>query len=343
MPTIHRPRRGSLAFSPRKRAKSEVPRTRSWTTGGDKAGMGGFAGYKAGMTHVIMIDDRPKSLTEGMEISVPVTVVETPPMNIAALRVYENYNGGLRAAGEIWAEELDKDLTRAICVPKSQRGTSSNDIGNLIDRATEIRIIAHTRPRLITGVPKKKPDLMEVMITGGTIPEQFEFARDLLGTQVPISSVFGLGEMTDVSAVTKGKGTQGPVKRWGIMLQKRKHSRGGKLRHIGNLGPWKPSRVRWTVPLMGQTGYHQRTEFNKRILAIGTDGGEITPAGGFPDYGVVRNDYILIKGSIPGPLKRLVRIRRAVRPKYTTMGEPEILYTSLESKQGLRSTAGEKL
>ena len=58
--------------------------------------MAGFAGYKAGMTHVMMIDDRPRSLTEGMEISVPVTVLEVPPMNVVAVRAYENYNGGLR-------------------------------------------------------------------------------------------------------------------------------------------------------------------------------------------------------------------------------------------------------
>jgi large subunit ribosomal protein L3 len=64
MATIHRPRRGSLSYSPRKRAKSEVPRIRSWPEE-DKARMAGFAGYKAGMTHVMMIDDRPKSLTEG--------------------------------------------------------------------------------------------------------------------------------------------------------------------------------------------------------------------------------------------------------------------------------------
>jgi len=103
MATIHRPRRGSLAYSPRKRAKSEVPRIRSWLEE-DKARIAGFAGYKAGMTHVMMIDDRPRSLTEGMEISTPVTVLEVPPMNVVAVRAYESYNGGLRPAGELWGE-----------------------------------------------------------------------------------------------------------------------------------------------------------------------------------------------------------------------------------------------
>ncbi|MHC1631370.1 MAG: 50S ribosomal protein L3 [Methanotrichaceae archaeon] len=334
MADIHRPRRGSLAFSPRKRAKSQIPRTRSWAAGDDKSRMGGFAGYKAGMTHIMMVDDKPNSLTEGMEISVPVTVLETPPINIAALRVYEKYNGGVRVAGETWAEKLDPILARSMIVPKNKKGQSLEDIKAQVDKTEEVRLIAHTNPAHLTGVPKKKPDLMEIQVNGGSVADQFEQAKGLLGTQVPVSSVFEVGETVDVSAITKSKGIQGPVKRWGTALQKRKHSRGGKLRHIGNLGPWHPHRVRWTVPLMGQTGYHQRTEFNKRILAMGSEAEKVTPDGGFLGYGVVRGEYVLIKGSVPGPSKRLVRMRRAIRPKDTTVKIPEILYTSTDSKQG---------
>lgn len=335
MATIHRPRRGSLAFSPRKRAKSQVPRTRYWAAGEDKARMDGFAGYKAGMTHLIMIDDKPNSLTEGMEISVPVTILETPPLGIAALRVYEKYNGGMRAAGEAWSEKLDPYLARSITVPKNKRGGSLDEIGARIEDMEELRLIAYTNPKLLTGVPKKNPDLMEIQVNGGSLQEQFDVARGLLGSQVPISSVFGVGSIIDVSAITTGKGVQGPVKRWGINLQKRKHSRGGKRRHIGNLGPWHPHHVRWTVPLLGQMGYHQRTEYNKRILAIGSDGGEITPDGGFPGYGIVRGEYAIVSGSVPGPSKRLIRIRNAVRPKDAEAKTPQILYVSKESKQGL--------
>jgi len=297
--------------------------------------MDGFAGYKAGMTHLIMIDDKPNSLTEGMEISVPVTILETPPLGIAALRVYEKYNGGMRAAGEAWSEKLDPYLARSITVPNNKRGGSLDEIGARIEDMEELRLIAYTNPKLLTGVPKKNPDLMEIQVNGGSLQEQFDVARGLLGSQVPISSVFGIGSIIDVSAITKGKGTQGPVKRWGINLQKRKHSRGGKRRHIGNLGPWHPHHVRWTVPLMGQMGYHQRTEYNKRILAMGSDGVEITPDGGFPGYGVIRGEYAIVSGSVPGPTKRLVRIRNAVRPKDAEAKTPQVLYVSKESKQGL--------
>jgi len=153
MAKIHRPRRGSLAYSPRKRAKSEVPRIRSWLEE-DKARMAGFAGYKAGMTHVMMIDDRPRSLTEGMEISVPVTVLEVPPMNVVAVRAYENYNGGLRPAGEAWAENLSPNLDRALTVPKKTRGLSLGDLKALGEEIADIRVLAHTNPILISGVPK---------------------------------------------------------------------------------------------------------------------------------------------------------------------------------------------
>jgi len=335
MAHIHRPRRGSLAFSPRKRAKSEVPRIRSWTEGGDKARIAGFAGYKAGMTHVMMVDDRPRSLTEGMEISIPVTVLEVPPMSIAAIRAYEKYNGGLRPAGEAWAENLSPDLVRAITVPKKTRGSSMDELSSIIESIVDVRAVAHTNPRLITGVPKKKPELMEIPLTGGSISDRLEAAKGLLGQQVPITSTFELGEFLDISGVTKGKGTQGPVRRWGIAIQKRKHARTGKMRHVGNLGPWHPSHISWRVPQLGQMGYHQRTEFNKRLMAIGTDGAEITPEGGFPGYGVVRNQYVLIKGSLPGPIKRLVRMRKAVRPGDYVVKAPELLYVSKESKQGL--------
>ena len=68
---------------------------------------------------------------------------------------------------------------------------------------------------------------------------------------------------------------------------------------------------------------------------MGKDGKNVTPEGGFLNYGIVRNDYVIIKGSVPGPVKRLVRMRPAIRPKAQAKGQaPEITYISLESKQG---------
>lgn len=337
MPRTHRPRRGSLAYSPRKRAKTQVPRIQAWPEQAEPK-LQSFAGYKAGMAHVLMVDDRPNSVTEGMEISVPVTVVEAPSMRVAAIRAYKDSPYGKKIIAEAWAEEQDEELNRVTRVPRNYDAEAALEkVENAVEDADEVRVITYTQPKLVSGVPKKKPDVMESALGGGTPAEQLEYAKGLLGKEVSISDVFDAGKLVDVAAITKGKGTQGPVKRWGTQLQKRKHSRGGKLRHIGNLGPWNPSHISWRVPQMGQTGYHQRTEFNKRILKIGANGEEITPKGGFVNYGEVRNDFVLIKGSLPGPTKRLVRMRPALRPKELPEGEPQIVHVSTRSQQGART------
>ena len=339
MPTIHRPRRGSLAYSPRKKAKKEVTRIRSWSDQGSVPKVQGFAGYKVGMTHVVLIDNKPKSLTEGMEISVPVTVVESPGMRVLGMRAYTRANRGLSILGEIWSDSFDSALEKKLRVIKNKDQSSGIEkIEHAISEGNveEIRLIMYTLPKQVSGIPSKVPDVMENRISGSEMQAIYDYGIGFLGKELDIGSIFQEGSMIDVSAITKGKGTQGPVKRWGISLQKRKHSRGGKLRHIGNLGPWHPARVRWTVPQMGQTGYHQRTEFNKQVLKIGNNGEDITPDGGFLHYGEIRNDYLLIKGSIPGPSKRLIRMTDAIRPKKALEGitVPKIIYTNQASKQG---------
>lgn len=331
----HRPRRGSIAYSPRVRARCEIPRVRAWPLQ-KQPKLLGFAGYKAGMTHIIMTDDIPNSLTSGMEISVPVTIMEAPPMRVAAIRVYNNTTYGANAIAEVWTTELDKELNRAMTVPKKHDlPTALAKIEHLIKDgvAKDLRVIMYTLPEKVTGIPKKKPEIMENNIGGTDLKARFEYAKTLLGKSVSISDVFNNGDIIDVLAITIGKGLQGPVKRWGIQIQKSKHSRAGSVREIGTLGPWHPSHVNWRVPQLGQTGYHQRTEFNKRIMQIGKDGKAVTSEGGFLNYGVIRNDYIIIKGSVPGPIKRLVRLRPAIRST-KQQHVSEITYLSLESKQG---------
>ena len=75
MPNRHHPRRGSMGFSPRKRAKAETPHIKSWPEGFDKPKIQGFLGYKAGMTHAHIVDYRPTSTTSGREVVMPVSVV----------------------------------------------------------------------------------------------------------------------------------------------------------------------------------------------------------------------------------------------------------------------------
>ena len=327
-----RPRRGSLAFSPRKRAKDVIPRIRSWPNYEGEPKLLGFAGYKAGMTHVIMIDDRKNSPTYGEEIVVPVTVLECPPMRVAGIRVYKNTMYGLQIAKEVWTTELDEHLSRRLPLPK-KINTDVESLKELEDIA-EVRLITYTQPYLITGVPSKTPDVMEYKVGGSDINAVLDYAVSKLGKEIRVSEVFQEGVFIDVIAITKGKGFQGPVKRWGVITLDAKHARSSKHRRVGTLGPWTPHRVRWTVPQAGQMGFHQRTEYNKRVIKIGENGEEITPEGGFVRYGVIRSDYVLVSGSVPGPVKRLIRMRDAIRPPEEVYEGINIVYISTKSKQG---------
>lgn len=311
-----RPRKGSLGFSPRKRAASQVPRFRSFPRG-DEAGLQGFVGYKAGMTHAIVVDDRPNSPTEGMEVQKPVTVLETPPLSVVSIRGYDEKHDGLAVITDV----SDGD----------EEGLS--DLRDAVPRVERVSLTVEVDPSGVTGVPKKGRDAVEFPVSGDA-SDALDYSEEVLGEEVSFGDLFTAGEQVDVTAVTKGKGTEGPVKRWGVKVQDRKAQRKGKGRHIGNLGPWHPTRVRWQVPQAGQTGYHNRTELNKRILDFGDDPGDVNPDGGFSRYGLVRGDYVLLEGSVPGPVKRMVGMRKPLRPK-DLPEDPTVTAVSTGSKQGV--------
>lgn len=310
MSNIRRPRKGSKAFSPRKRAQRQFPRLDAWPEISEGPRVQGFAGYKAGMTHAFLVDYRPTSNTSGQEVQIPVTVLEVPPMRVAAVRFYENTRYGLRTVGEVWSDDVDESLSRLLPIPKNYDSSKAWEKFNGTD-IEDVRLLAYTQPTLVKGVPKKMPEMMELRIGGGTIAARIDYAKSLLGKDIKITDFIKEGLMIDIAAVTKGKGFQGATKRWGVKLLSHKNSKHRRM--IGTLGPKRPGYVRPTVPQAGQVGYHQRTEFNKRVLKIGDNGSDVTPKGGFLHYGEVTNPYVLIHGSVPGPTKRLIRLRDPIR------------------------------
>jgi large subunit ribosomal protein L3 len=331
MPDIHHPKRGSKGYSPRKRAKSSIPRFKSWPEREGEPKIQGFAGYKAGMTHAFIVDYRPTSTTSKQEVRVPVTVIEVPPMRVAAVRVYEQTPYGLKTRCEVWAQKVEKELAQRLPIPKKY---DTKESWKKIDKKNvdDVRVLIYTQPKIVVGIPKKTPEIMEVRIGGGTIEERIRYAKKILGKQVKVTDFTDEGQMVDVASITKGKGFQGHVKRWGVKLLTHKNSKHRRM--VGTLGPWNPHYVHRNVPQAGQVGFHQRTEYNKRVLKIGENGEEITPNGGFVRYGIVKNQYIVMHGSIPGPAKRLVRLRDSVRFHGVSVEKPEITYISTESNQG---------
>ncbi|MEM5821168.1 MAG: 50S ribosomal protein L3 [Candidatus Aenigmatarchaeota archaeon] len=307
-----KPLAGSRAFWPRKRAKRIYPVIKTYPQY-DKAIPLAFAGYKAGMVHVIELRKRKvlkKEIEE--EYFVPATVIEVPPLKVIGIRLYELTNKGYKSILDIYAkdEDVPKQIKRKITTFKSNYDEAIKKLEVVKSKVKKVRIIVCTQPWL-AGIRKKKPEVFEIEI-GGKVEDALNYALSVLGKEIRASEIFKEGQFVDVIAVTKGKGTAGPVKRFGVKEQRHKATQ--RVRHVGSLGSQGVGRVLpGKIPMQGQLGYQRRTEHNKRILKISSNGNEINPKGGFSHYGLVRSDYILIQGSVPGPKKRLVMIRFAIR------------------------------
>ncbi|MEA3430967.1 MAG: 50S ribosomal protein L3 [Nanoarchaeota archaeon] len=318
------PRHGSMQFWPRKRSKRAYARVRSWPEVKEVKALA-FGGYKVGMTHVIVTDNRPNAITKGQDIRYPVTIIECPPIKVASIRFYEKVLNRSRVLTEVFAEKIDKELERKIIKPKK--------INKKIEDVTkfdDIRLLVYTQPKL-TGI-KKKPEIFEIAL-GGTKEEKLAYAKEKLGKEINIDEVFKEGELVDAHAITKGKGVQGPVKRFGVAI--RHHKSEKTKRGPGSLGGWKgQGHIMYRVAFAGKMGFHLRTHYNNWLLKISNKVEEINPKGGFIRYGFVKNPYILIKGSIQGPAKRIITLTAPMRSNKKVPNQaPTIQYTSLESKQ----------
>lgn len=311
-----------MQFWPRVTSRYIYSRIRNWPTCKEAKPLG-FAGYKVGMTHLLITDNRPHSLTKGTEIFCPATIVECPPLKTAAIRFYKNTQNGLKLNDQLFSDILDKELQRKITtIKKKKEETREFDL---------IRLLCYTQPKL-TGIGKKKPEIFEIGI-GGNKEQQLAYAKEKLGKEINVSEAFKEGQLLDIHSLTKGKGFQGPVRRFGVQL--RHHKSEKSRRNPGSLGAWNAQgHIMWRVAHAGKTGNYLRTEYNKQLIKIGSNSNEINVKGGFLNYGIVKNTHILVKGSVAGAQKRLIRLTDAIRPKQYLTEAPPIVYVSTESKQG---------
>ncbi|MBT7062984.1 50S ribosomal protein L3 [Candidatus Woesearchaeota archaeon] len=327
-----RPRRGSLQFWHRKKASRIYARVRSQPKF-NEVKLAGFSGYKAGMTQVFYVDTHPTSPTKGEELCVPATIIECPPVKAIGLRLYKKSLSSLSAFLDVFSDNFDMDLKRKITLPKKKTEQQKiKEAEEKLEQAVDIKILVQTQPRQ-AGFGKKRPELFEIAIGGEDVKAKFDYAKALLGKEIKVSEILTSGVYYDVHAVTTGKGYQGVIKRFGVRKKFHKSEKG--VRRIGTLGPFTGAKTH-TVPHPGQMGFHTRTEYNKQVLLISNPKDqEINPNGGIVNYGLVKSDYLLFAGSIPGPKKRLIRITPTIRTKAKQIPQaPELQLISLRSQQG---------
>jgi large subunit ribosomal protein L3 len=323
------PRRGSLAFRPRSRAKSFVPSVRKWPRIHDgNPSLAGFPGFKAGTIHAITVDDREKTPNFGKALFNPATVVAVPPATIAGVRLYSHRDGQDWALGEVYSKELPKGV---VLSSKMEPEAFLEAWKVKRDQVTRITAIVATVPR-DAGLIQKRPILNEISVDGGDMSSRLDYLLKNLGKTVNFSDIFKAGGYLDVSGITKGKGFEGPVTRFGV--KRKQHKSRKSVRAIGVLGPWHPAAVMYTAPRAGQRGFHQRTETNKRILRVGSAGETpITPSGGFLHFGEVKGSYVLLRGSIPGTPGRFVMMRQPIRKKPSKLLTPQVIEVSIKSRR----------
>lgn len=269
------------------------------------------------------IDDREHTPNHGKQLVSLGTVLATPPATVIGVRGYSNTHDGQNAEFDIYAKEMPKKISKYVQLKSADDAQKKAEA--MIRRIDKLFVLLAVTPEdAKTG--QKTPYIFESAVNGGSVEEQLKYASDLLGKQVGIGQVFKTGAEVDVAAITKGKGWQSVIKRYGA--KRKQHKSRKSVREIGSLGPISPQYVMYTVPRAGQMGFHQRTEYNKRIMIMDNTGEtkhQINPDGGYNHFGMVDGDYVIIKGSVPGTVRRMIKMRAPVRRKLKKIAKPNVL------------------
>ena len=318
------PRRGSLAYLPRARAKSFEARIRAWPkVNSEEPKLLMHAGFKAGCVQIVNIDDREKTPNYGKQLVSLGTVIVTPPILIVGIRGYSKDQNGKHAQFDLYADNLPKNISQLFKLKNKEGLLEYSE--KTFKTIKEIYAVIVVIPRN-AGLEQKKPYVFEVSVKGGDVKKQFTFVKDLLGKEVKIDQVFESGDTVDAAAITKGHGWQGPITRMGV--KKKQHKSRKSVREVGSLGPISPQYVMYTVPRGGQHGLHQRIEYDKKIMVMDNTENikyEINPKGGFKHFGNVNGDFIIVRGSVPGTYKRLIKLRTQMRNVPKKITKPNIL------------------
>ena len=216
---------------------------------------------KIGMTQIFNADG----------VLVPVTVLEAGPCVVTQIKTVEN--DGYSAVQVGFGDKKEK------VVEKDANGKKS---------------VAHRH-----GVNKAQMGhFKKAGVSGKRFVREFKFENaDEYNLADEIKAdIFAEGDKVDVTAISKGKGFQGAIKRHGQHTGPKTH--GSKYhRHAGSNGMASdPSKVMKGKKMPGQLGHVQITIQNLEVVKIDAE-----------------NNVILVKGSVPGPKKSLVTLKAAVK------------------------------
>ena len=221
----------------------------------------GILATKVGMTQIFQEDGT----------LIPVTVLQAGPCVVTQLKTEEN--DGYKAVQVGFVDKKDKIINR--------------------DKAGKKEVI-HRH-----GVNKAlKGHFDKAGVTSKRFLREFKFDNTeeyALGNEIK-ADIFAAGDKVDASAISKGKGFQGAIKRHGQHRGPMAH--GSKFhRHQGSNGACSsPSRVFKGKGMPGHMGCVKVTVQNLEVVRVDAD-----------------KNLILVKGSVPGPRKGLVTLREAVK------------------------------
>ena len=151
----------------------------------------------------------------------------------------------------------------------------------------------------------------------GTAPKKFvreirseEMMSYEVGTEVKVD-IFSAGDIVDVTGTSKGKGYMGTIVRNNATTGPKSHGGSKNIRHIGSLATTgrNNGRIEKGTMMAGHEGVYRTTNQNLEVDA--------------------ENNYMLIKGNVPGPKRGLVMVKTTV--KSVKHVEPKVLLNSKEA------------
>jgi len=181
-------------------------------------------------------------------------------------------------------------VTKLICLPlvitqiktKAKDGYQSVQIAygtrNKLDKATSARLAKNK-------LDIKPQHFKEFDLTSEQIPE--------VGNTISADTVFTVGEIVDVTGVSKGHGFAGVIKRYGFQRQPVTGGQSDRVRAPGAIGAQTPGKVIKGKKMPGHYGNVNKTVTNLTIIAINQDKNEL-----------------LVKGPVPGSFNSWVTISK---------------------------------